>query len=271
MKRHIIAGGGGIPLQVVETGNGSGRSILFLHGFSQCWLTWSRQLSSDLAISHRLIAMDLRGHGQSGKPRNAYGDSKLWADDVHAVIETLKLDSPILCGWSYAPLIILDYIRHYGDERIGGLHFVDGITRLGSEEATAVITPAFLTLIPGFFSNDAEESVRSLGALFRICVVNEPPAEEMYLMLGFAVSTPPHVREAMFSRSIDNDDLLPQIRKPVLITHGVKDVVVSPAVVDQHKAGMKHAQIHLMENVGHAPFWDDAVGFNHRLRTFSEG
>jgi non-heme chloroperoxidase len=93
----------------------------------------------------------------------------------------------------------------------------------------------------------------------------------MYLMLGCAVSTPPHVREAMFSRSIDNDDLLPQIRKPVLITHGVKDVVVSPAVVDRHKAGMKHAQIHLMENVGHAPFWDDAAGFNHWLRTFSEG
>jgi hypothetical protein len=58
MKRHIIAGGGGTPLQVMETGNDSGRSILFLHGFSQCWLAWSRQLSSDLAISHRLIAMD---------------------------------------------------------------------------------------------------------------------------------------------------------------------------------------------------------------------
>ena len=43
-------------------------------------------------------------------------DSKLWADDVNAVIEALSLDHPILCGWSYGPLVILDYIRHYGED-----------------------------------------------------------------------------------------------------------------------------------------------------------
>lgn len=39
MKHHTIAGGGGIQLHVVETGNPSGRPILFIHGSSQCWLT----------------------------------------------------------------------------------------------------------------------------------------------------------------------------------------------------------------------------------------
>ena len=43
-----------------------------------------------------------------------------------------------------------------------------------------------------------------------------------------------------------------------------------PAVVEEHKASMAHAQIHLMENAGHAAFWDDAEGFNRRLRAFSE-
>ena len=55
-------------------------------------------------------------------------------------------------------------------------------------------------------------------------------------MLGYNVSVPPHVRQALFSRSFDNDDLLPKIRKPVLITHGIEDAVVKPAVVEQHKA-----------------------------------
>jgi pimeloyl-ACP methyl ester carboxylesterase len=40
-------------------------------------------------------------------------------------------------------------------------------------------------------------------------------------------------------------------------------------VVDQHKASMAHAQVHVMPNAGHAPSWDDAPGFNRRLRTFS--
>jgi pimeloyl-ACP methyl ester carboxylesterase len=74
----------------------------------------------------------------------------------------------------------------------------------------------------------------------------------------------------MFSRSFDNDDLLPKIRKPVLITHGADDAIVKPAAVDQHKAGMGHAQIQMMANAGHAPFWEDAASFNRRLQEFAE-
>jgi len=52
--------------------------------------------------------------------------------------------------------------------------------------------------------------------------------------------------QGLFSRSINNDDLLPKIRKPVLITHGAADAVVKPAVVAQHKGAMPHAQVQLM-------------------------
>ena len=121
-------------------------------------------MNSELAEDYRLVAMDLRGHGPSGKPREGYTESKLWAEDVAAVILTLGLDQPVLCGWSYGPLVILDYIRHYGEGRVGGLHFMGAVTKLGSEEAVSVLTPEFLSLVPGFFSADAEESVRSRAA-----------------------------------------------------------------------------------------------------------
>ena len=138
MKTHRIVGGGGTPLHLIETGNSQGRPILFIHGFSQCWLAWSRQLKSDLADDYRLIAMDLRGHGLSDKPHDGYSESRLWADDVDAAIKALNLDHPILCGWSYGPLIILDYIRHYGEDAIAGVNFVGGITKLGSDEAVSL-------------------------------------------------------------------------------------------------------------------------------------
>jgi len=270
MKRHKVTGGGGIQLHLVENGNSSGRPILFIHGLSQSGLAWSRQLSSDLADDYRLVAMDLRGHGLSDKPRDAYADSRLWADDVNAAIRTLGLDRPILCGWSYGPLVILDYIRHYGDDGIRGVHFVDAISKLGSDEAMSVLTPEFLTLVPGFFATDVEESVRTLASLLRLCFVQEPSTEDLYLMLGYNLAVPPHVRQALLSRSLDNDDLLSRIGKPVLITHGADDAIVKPTVVDQHKASMGHAQLHVMTNAGHAPFWDDPVSFNGRLRAFSE-
>ena len=87
-------------------------------------------------------------------------------------------------------------------------------------------------------------------------------------MLGYNVSVPPYVRQALFSRSVDNDDLLPRIRKPVLITHGAADAIVKPAAAHWHKAAIAHAQIEMMANTGHAPFWDDAPAFNQSLKAF---
>lgn len=270
MKSHSITGGGGTQLHLVETGNSRGRPIIFIHGISQCWLTWSRQMRSDLADDYRLVAMDMRGHGLSDKPREGYTESRLWADDVNAAIQALGLDHPILCGWSYGPLVILDYLRHYGEDGISGVNFVGAVTKLGSDEAMSVLTPEFLSLVPGLFATDVEESVRSLESLLRMCFAEVPSAEDLYLMLGYNASAPPYVRRALLSRSFDNDDLLPKIRKPVLITHGADDAVVKSAVVDQHKAGVAHAQIHVMAHAGHAPFWDDAATFNQRLRAFAE-
>ena len=268
MKSHRIAGGGGVQLHVEEAGNPRGRAIVFIHGFSQCWLQWSRQLDSSLAEDHRLVALDLRGHGLSDKPREGYDNSKHWADDVNAVIRALDLDHPVLSGWSYGPLVFLDYVRHYGEEAIGGLHFVGAISKLGSEDAVALLTPEILELVPQFFATDTEQSVGGLSGLLRLCFAREPTPGEMYMMLGYNLSVPPYVRQALFSRSLHNDDLLPNITKPVLITHGTQDAIVRRAAVDQHKAAMPHAEVHLMDT-GHGPFWDDAPGFNARLHAFS--
>jgi non-heme chloroperoxidase len=269
MKNHSVIGGGGTRLHVIENGNPTGHPILFLHGFSQCGLAWSRQLNSDLAQDHRLVAMDLRGHGQSDKPRDAYGESKLWADDVQAVLQTLNLEQPILSGWSYGPLVILDYIRHYGEQAIGGIHFVGGISKLGSEAALSVLTPEFLSNVPGLLSADAEESVRALEALLDLAFASDLTPDERYLMLGWSMRVPPYVRQALFARAFDNDDLLPTLRKPVLLTHSSAETIVKPSAVDEHLALMPDARVHWTREAGHAPFWDEADPFNQRLREFA--
>jgi non-heme chloroperoxidase len=269
MKSHMIAGGGGIQLHLVETGNARGRSFVFIHGLSQCSLAWTRQMNSELAENYRLVAMDIRGHGLSEKPREGYADSRLWADDVRAVIKALNLDHPILCGWSYGPLVILDYLRHYGEDDIRGVNFVGGVTKLGSDEAASVLTADFLGLIPGFFSVDAEDSVRSLGSLLRLCFSEELSSDDWYRMLGYSVSVPPYVRQALFSRAFDNDDLLPRLRKPVLITHGTADAVVKSTVLEQQMVRIASAKIRMMET-GHACFWDGAAAYNRCLSEFVE-
>lgn len=270
MKTSIIKGGGGTQLHIVEIGNPNGKPILFIHGISQCWLTWLRQLHSPLADHYHLVAMDLRGHGNSEKPRDRYGDSRLWADDVQAVITGIGLDHPLLCSWSYGSLVILDYLRHYGEEEIRGINFVGGVTKLGSEEAASVFDPGFLALVPGFFSSDVEASLRALDDLLKRAYAQELSAEDHYRMLGYNACVPPHVRQGLLSRTIDNDDLLPKLRKPVLVTQGMKDAVVKPSVISQQMSKIGHARVQLIAEAGHACFWEVAETFNEHLREFIE-
>ena len=242
MKHHTITGGGGVRLHVVETGNSSGRPILFIHGFSQCWLAWSRQLSSDLADRYRLVAMDLRGHGLSDKPRDGYADSRLWADDINAVIRALKLDRPVLCGWSYGPLVILDYVRHYGEEAVGGMAFVGAVTKLGSDEAIRSSRPSFSPCAGFLRLGCGRERTES-----SVAAANVPQPETLgrgtvpdagLQPVGPAIRPSgallPLVRQRRSS---------PRLRKPVLIVHGAQDAIVKPAVVDQHKAALAHAEV----------------------------
>lgn len=269
MRSHTVTGGGGIDLHVEVTGNRDGQAILFIHGYSQSWLSWAKQLESNLADDFHLVAMDDRGHGRSDKPKDAYADSELWADDVQGVIESLDLAQPVLVGWSYGGLIISDYLAKYGDDHVAGINLVGAISKLGTEDATAVIGDDFLELVPGFESTDVTESVNTLETFIDRCTHDPLPPEELRTMLGFNVIVPPYVREALHSRTVTHDDDLRGIEKPVLITHGEQDGIVLPAAAEEHAGLIETAETSLYPDVGHAPFWEDPERFNEELREFA--
>jgi len=110
--------------------------------------------------------------------------------------------------------MILDYLRITVRDSIGGVNFVGGVTKLGGDEATSVLTADFLSPYRGFFSVDAEESVRSLGALLRLCFARELSSEERYLMLGIASAFLHMSVRRCFRVPLNNDASLPKLRKP---------------------------------------------------------
>lgn len=131
-----------------------------------------------------------------------------------------------------------------------------------------MLTPKFLSNVPGLMSADAEESVRALEALLDLAFASDLTPDERYLMLGWNMRVPPYVRQALFARAFDNDDLLPTLRKPVLMTHSSAETIVKPSAVDEHLAAIPDAQVQWTSEAGHAPFWDQAAAFNQRLREF---
>ena len=131
-KQHTVIGGGGLRLNVMEWGNPEGQPVVLIHGWSQAWTCWLSQDAPVLNNACRLIAPDLRGHGMSAAPTDpeSYTNSQLWADDVRAVIDALRLHRPVVAGWSYGGLVLVDYLQAYGDGALGGIHFVGASVRL---------------------------------------------------------------------------------------------------------------------------------------------
>jgi len=269
MQTYSIAGGGGVTLHVEETGNPDGPSMLFIHGFSQCRLAWSKQMRSDLARDFRLVAMDIRGHGLSAKPHGAYDDPDLWAQDVHAVITTLRLNRPVLIGWSYGGVIMSDYLAVFGDEAIAGTQWVGAVSRLGEPLVQGdFLGGDFLALMPGFFSENATDSTTTLQQFLRLCVQAEPSAEDLYFFLGYNSVVPPYVREGLFARNVDNDVVISRTRKPVSLVYGDADRIVSPRMCTHMETLVPQATVATYPDTGHMPFWEAPDRFNRELREF---
>src|SRR5882672_3714837 len=112
MKIHSVHGTGGVDLHVREWGRPNGIPILLIHGWSQCHLCWMKQHEGEQEDAFRIVALDLRGHGNSDAPLQPeqYTDGDKWAGDIAATMDQLGLDRPILVGWSYGGVIVGDYM-----------------------------------------------------------------------------------------------------------------------------------------------------------------
>jgi pimeloyl-ACP methyl ester carboxylesterase len=95
---HARAEIGDIWLHYVRGGAEEARSLVLLHGFPQTWLMW-RLVLPDLMAHYHVVAVDLRGYGDSAKPAGEAGyDKGTMAADIHALVQHLGLDRPLIIG-----------------------------------------------------------------------------------------------------------------------------------------------------------------------------
>jgi non-heme chloroperoxidase len=264
---HTVRGGGGLALHVREWGRPDGPPILLIHGWSQSHLCWARQYESALAEEFRLVAYDLRGHGMSEAPLGPdhYTDGRLWADDLAAVIDQLRLDRPVLVGWSYGGFIICDYLRAHGQDRIGAVDFAGAATTLAEAAFGTLIGPGFLDHFADATADDLPSNIWAMRALVRAFPARPLPPEEVEPLLCSSMTVPARIRASLLARQIDGDDVLRVLRVPLLVTHGRADTVVLPAMAEHVLATCPTAQPSWYDGVGHTTFLEDPDRFNREL------
>lgn len=271
MQTHTIEGGGGLKLHVREWGNPEARPILFIHGWSQHHLCWTAQFESALADAHRLVALDLRGHGQSEAPLAAeqYTIGALWADDIKNIIDALSLNSPVLVGWSYGGFIIGDYLRKYGDAAIAGINLAGGAIGIGKNWFGTHIGPGFLDYAPLACSEDQAVALKAIQDFVHEALKKPVAPAAMESAIGWSMLVHPQVRLHLISREEDFTPELAKFTKPVLASYGAADTVILPSMARVIKESAPHSELSEYTGVGHAPFFEEPERFNEELAAFA--
>jgi haloacetate dehalogenase len=132
--REVTANG--VRLHYVMAGEEMADPLVLLHGFPQSWFMWRLVLPA-LAASHFVVAVDLRGYGDSEKPpRGAGHDQKTKAADVRALVQHLGLERTVMIGHDRGARVARRFALDYPDDLAGvalldilpAEHVYDGLT-----------------------------------------------------------------------------------------------------------------------------------------------
>lgn len=277
---RLIEGHGGVPINVAETGKRGQPGFLLIHGNGQSYLSWTKQLNSNLAQDYHLVAYDLRGHGNSGKPwrDEDYNRACIWADDIDAVLRETGLKNPIVVGWSRGGLIAMHYVRCRGTSDIAGIAMVGSRGRLVTVPLPTSEAPSRVSQTQ-LETNDIEQNMIGAKTFARLMTVEEPDAEWSEISTAMNLMAPPYARRAMRAPTIGPTgeversyaSLIDEIKVPLWVILGADDPLRnSQDLADAYQAAKPDTVIRMYPGVGHSPFLEAPDRFNADLRAFAK-
>jgi pimeloyl-ACP methyl ester carboxylesterase len=253
----------------VHESEGVGQPVVLIHGNSSSARAFSRQLESPLGASHRLIAIDLMGHGHS---TNA-GDPAAYllsgqARSLVAFLTARGIEDSILVGWSLGGHILLEAAPDLARAR--GL-LIFGTPPIGFPPA---LDKAFLpnpAMQVGFIPEiTAEMAQVYVAAFFAPGFVDVPP-----FFLEDAIRTD-GIARAQVGASIDPTvtrdevEVAAALQVPLAILHGTREQLVNGAYSDSLKLPtLWRGATQVVAEAGHAPQWERPEQFNALLRAFA--
>jgi len=254
----------GINVSYLEEGLPGGLPLIFIHGFPFNKQMWEKQLSV-LNETHRCIAYDVRGHGDSERGADQFSIPQ-FADDLFSFMDALKIEKALIVGLSMGGYIALQAIQNQ-PARIAGLALCDTQCAADSDEAREKRKKTIAFIQKNGLSVYAEESLKNLFApasfhdkkdevTFIKNTILKTPAENICLTL-----------QALADR-IETCSSLAQITVPVCILVGKEDKITTPEVARKMQALIDHSSLHIIEGAGHLSNLENPEQFNTHLKTF---
>lgn len=238
---------------------GTGRPVLLVHGYPLSRAMWAPQLDG-LSGAARLIAVDLRGHGESDALPGPYTMEQL-ADECAELLDALRIREPIvLGGLSMGGYVAFAFWRRH-PERVAGL--ILAATRAGADSPeartgrdTAMATAQSAgvgavveSMLPRLLAPGGVETRPELAARVRGIMAGTPLAG----MLGDL---------AGLRDRVDSTATLATITVPTLVVHGANDQLIPPAEAERTAAAIADATLAVIDEAGHLPNLEQPERFN---------
>ena len=260
MKVHVH------DMNLAYSDQGQGDPLVFVHAFPLNRHMWGPQVEA-FSSTHRVITVDLRGHGESDAPIWNF-TLEQYADDIKALLEHLSIAQATFVGLSMGGYILFALYRKY-PQLVRTLVLADTRAQADSEEikkgrmAMAQIAyreglPALAdAMLPKLLSPESLANCADIVETLRgIIAQNQVSGIIVDLM-------------AMASRP-DSIHMLKDIRCPTLVIVGQEDVPTPPAEAKDIAAHIPGARLEIIPHAGHASNIEQPEAFNQALRSFLE-
>ena len=239
--------------------HGDGPAIVFLHGRGGNHLSWWQQVPH-FADSYRAIAIDQREFGLSKEAQDGPG-RKAFAEDLHQLLDLLKIDRACLVGQSMGGFTAMSFAMRAPD-RVAGLVLADTSGGIVSAD----ILSEFRKSLPNL---PTDVAIRAISAGFKR---REPALAFLYGAIGRLA---PPIRESLEGLLLNEDgpsltDLAEwgAFKVPTLVIVGQEDVVVPPVVARMVAAHLPGARLEVVADAGHSVYFEKPAEFNALVDKF---
>lgn len=250
-------------LAVNDDGLTSGLPILFVHGFPFDHTMWNPQ-AHFLGNQYRVLSYDLRGF--SGSPSDELVTIESHADDVVSILDHLKINRAVLCGFSMGGYIALRAIERFPD-RFMGLILCDTKSAADTDEGRVKRAAGVQAVQKDGVFSYAKEFIKSV--VTPKTLESKPDIIESLLQMinknsKFAIA---NALLAMAART-DTTPSLAKINVPTLVMTGEEDKLIPLEVAKSAAAAIKGAQLKTIPDAAHMSNLENSEVFNEALGNF---
>lgn len=245
---------------------GTGKTLLMIHGWTQTAETFRYNIP-ELAKKYHVVAVDLRGHGDSDKPDHGYRLERL-AKDIHDLIVGLDLKDVNILGWSMGCSIIWSYWDMFGSERLSKIILVDEPAWLLKCPENELGVWTYEELLENCKAMRADKAAFT-EALFDGMLTKKVTDEERAFLVAENMKMPAEYTATLaFTHWLgDWRDIIPTINIPTLLIAGKKSFIDWHADVWNHEQ-IPGSRLELFEDRGHLLFFEEPEHFNSVVADF---